>query len=89
MKITVIIEISNKKAQRLPLSREALPTQEEVLKQYRDRIMDGCPSLRPKALKTNKVLGGICGVGQIQKAFLVSCGTQFGAGSSWDLDILR
>jgi hypothetical protein len=84
MKITMNIECSPEEARRFLGLPDVAPMQEELLKEYRDKMMESFSSLDPEALMKNWMSGSGGGMEEMQKAFWSQFGSQFGAGSSKD-----
>ena len=84
MKITMNIECSPEEARRFLGLPDVAPMQEELLKAYRDQMMENISSLDPDAMMKSWMSGSGSGMEEMQRAFWSQFGSQFGAGSARD-----
>jgi hypothetical protein len=79
MKITMNIECSPEEARRFLGLPDVSPMHEELLKAYRDQMMENISSLDPDAMMKSWMSGSGSGMEEMQAAFWSQFGSQFGA----------
>ena len=77
MKITMNIECSPEEARRFFGLPDVAPLQEELLKAYRDQMMENISSQDPDAMMKSWMSGSDSGMEEMQKAFWSQFGAQF------------
>ena len=79
MKITMNIECSPEEARRFFGLPDVAPLQEELLRAYRDQMMENISSQDPDMMMKSWMSGSDSGMEEMQKAFWSQFGSQFGA----------